>query len=103
MSVTPQSSVERRQMHETYNTILANIEDEANRRDGDFMENAQTIATEFIRGQVGDDRRILAYIIDQSEQGPHFKYRDYDFDMGDGMGALKALAASALVYDVTAR
>lgn len=101
MSTTSQQSRQQKPGQETYDSLITRLLDEAHGYDGDEVDVYQTLADDFIRAQVGDDRTILTFFLDCSHHGPHRTYSQHSFDTGgDGIEAMKALAASALVSDM---
>lgn len=100
MSTTTQQH-RQQSVQETYDSLVAMLLDRARGYEGDDVDVYQTVADDFIRSRVGDDRTMLTFILHRSHHGPHRTYPQHSFDTGgDGMGAMKALAASALVADM---
>lgn len=86
---------------EVYGTLLERMLDKARGYKGSGVGVYRAVADEFIRDEVGNDRTRLTFLLHQSHNGPHRTYTQHSFDTdGDGMGAMKALAASALVSDM---
>lgn len=98
------AAISPEQAESAYDRILDRVEARAETAEGGgYIERLKTAADEHVEA-VGKREDFLTSVLTMSDRGPHESWNtSHDFDTDDPDGALRALAASAIVSDVLAR